>query len=155
MASATCVTSSKHTLFVYTFLHSFIHLKTVTQMDSFKYKQTYISSAAITHLIRIYWSPYIIMKVLWGADYSNKSCTAGIAPRTIIKKGLPGQWTRSLPKWCLTSSHHRFNIETFLCCAHFFLTSLLLCKNSSSLQFFHLSLLSLPVILIVLQFLCI
>lgn len=58
------VTSSKHTIFIYTFLHSFIHLKTVTQMDSFKYKQTYISSAAITHLIRIYWSPYIIMKVL-------------------------------------------------------------------------------------------
>lgn len=131
MASVTCVTSSKYTL-----LHSFRHLKTVTQMDSFKYKQTYISSAAITHLIRIYWSPYIITKVLRGADYSNKSCTAGIAPRTIIKKGLPGQWTRSLPKWCLTSNHPRFNIETFLCCAHFFLSSLLLSKNSSSLQFF-------------------
>lgn len=106
-----------------------------------KYKQTYISSAAITHLIHIYWSPYIIMKVLWGADCSNKSCTAGIAPRTIIKKGLPGQWTGSLPKWCLTSSHHHFNIETFLCCAHFF--SLVCCfvKILLPYSFFHLSLL--------------
>lgn len=63
-----------------------------SQRDSFRCKQTYFSSGAITRPIHIIGlRPCSITKVLTGADYPNKSCgpRGGVTQRTGMQKGLP------------------------------------------------------------------